>query len=116
MSLKTPFYYYDLTLLENTLQAMSNAVSNPNYKVHYAIKANSEDRILQIMQERGLGADCVSGNEIKKALEIGFAPQDIVFAGIGKTDEELALAISSGIHSINCESIEELEVINENYQ
>lgn len=113
MSVRTPFYYYDLTLLENTLQSMTEAINNPNFKVHYAIKANAEDRILQTIKDHGLGADCVSGNEIKKALEIGFEPQDIVLAGIGKSDEELDLAISQGIHSINCESIEELEVINE---
>lgn len=113
MSVRTPFYYYDLTLLENTLDSMTAAITNPNFKVHYAIKANAEDRILETIKKHGLGADCVSGNEIKKALEIGFNPKDIVLAGIGKSDEELELAISEGIHSINCESIEELEVINE---
>ena len=113
MSVRTPFYYYDLTLLENTLESMQSAIKNPNFKIHYAIKANAEDRILQTIKKHGLGADCVSGNEIRKALEIGFEPQDIVLAGIGKSDEELELAISQGIHSINCESIEELEVINE---
>ena len=112
MSVKTPFYYYDMDLLENTLQAMSEAISNPNFKVHYAVKANTEDRILKTIKNHGLGADCVSGNEIKKALELGFEPKDIVFAGIGKSDEELEIAISNKIHSINCESIEELEVIN----
>ncbi|UXX79944.1 diaminopimelate decarboxylase [Reichenbachiella carrageenanivorans] len=113
MSVKTPFYYYDLTLLENTLEAMSSAINNPNFKVHYAIKANAEDRILQTIKNHGLGADCVSGNEIKKAIALGFNPENIVFAGIGKSDEELDIAISNGIHSINCESIEELVVINE---
>lgn len=113
MATKTPFYYYDMHLLENTLETMYEAIPNDNYKVHFAIKANTEDRILETMKKQGLGADCVSGNEIKKALELGFDPKDIVFAGIGKSDEELALAISNGIHSINCESIEELEVINE---
>ena len=113
MSVKTPFYYYDLELLENTLCEMQESIFNPKFKVHYAIKANAEDRILETIHKFGLGADCVSGNEIKKALEIGFDTKDIVFAGIGKSDEELELAIANGIHSINCESIEELEVINE---
>lgn len=113
MTVNTPFYHYDMELLENTLQALKNAVPSPNFKVHYAIKANAEQRILEKIQQHGFGADCVSGNEIRKALEIGFDPNEIVLAGIGKTDEELELAISSGIHSINCESIEELEVINE---
>ena len=113
MTIKTPFYYYDLTLLESTLQTLKNALPRPNFKVHYAIKANAEDKILSKIQQHGLGADCVSGNEIKKALDLGFAPSDMVLAGIGKSDEELALAISYGIHSLNCESIEELKVIQE---
>lgn len=113
MSVKTPFYYYDLEILENTLCEMQESIFNPKFKVHYAVKANAEDKILQTIHKFGLGADCVSGNEIKKALEIGFDPKEIVFAGIGKSDDELELAISNGIHSINCESIEELEVINE---
>ncbi len=111
--LKTPFYYYDLDLLDQTLNTLKQAIPHPNYHVHYAIKANAEDRILSRIQQKGLGADCVSGNEIKKALETGFTPEQIVLAGVGKTDEELALAINNNIHSINCESIEELEVINQ---
>ncbi|MFY0625182.1 MAG: diaminopimelate decarboxylase [Reichenbachiella sp.] len=113
MTVNTPFYHYDMELLESTLQALQNAVPSPNFKVHYAIKANAEQRVLETIQRYGLGADCVSGNEIKKAIETGFDASEIVLAGIGKTDEELQLAISAGIHSINCESIEELEVINE---
>lgn len=111
--LKTPFYYYDLDLLDQTLEALKSAVPQSSYHVHYAIKANAETRILQKIKASGIGADCVSGNEIKKALEVGFKPNNIVLAGVGKTDEELALAIGNNIHSINCESIEELEVINQ---
>jgi len=113
MSIQTPFYYYDLQLLENTVDEMNNSFSNPNFKIHYAIKANSETRILNIVKNKGLGADCVSGNELKKALEVGFDAKNIVLAGIGKTDQELELAIANNIFSINCESIEELEVVNE---
>lgn len=113
MTLNTPFYHYDMELLEQTLEALQNAIPNPNFKVHYAIKANAETRVLETIKKYGLGADCVSGNEIRKALETGFESSEIVLAGIGKTDAELDLAISEGIHSINCESIEELEVINE---
>lgn len=111
--MKTPFYYYDLNLLHDTLDALSSAVEGSPFHVHYAIKANAEHRILKIIKEYGLGADCVSGNEIKRALEIGFDADSIVLAGVGKTDEELHLAIKNGIHSINCESVEELEVINQ---
>ncbi|MCV9387675.1 diaminopimelate decarboxylase [Reichenbachiella ulvae] len=113
MAVQTPFYFYDLELLENTLQALTDAVPSDNFKVHYAIKANAETRILETIRKYGLGADCVSGNEITKALECGFDASEIVLAGVGKSDAELNTAISNQIHSINCESIEELEVINE---
>ncbi|WP_255416162.1 MULTISPECIES: diaminopimelate decarboxylase [Reichenbachiella] len=113
MAVQTPFYYYDLALLENTLQALNDAIPSSKFKVHYAVKANAEDRILQTIQRYGLGADCVSGNEITKSIACGFNPSEIVLAGVGKSDAELHTAISNGIHSINCESIEELEVINE---
>lgn len=111
--LKTPFYYYDLNLLDRTLKALKSAITDNSYHVHYAIKANAETRILKKIIEYGLGADCVSGNEIIKAIDSGFSPKDIVLAGVGKTDEELTLAIKNNIHSINCESIEELEVIDQ---
>ncbi|PIB36503.1 diaminopimelate decarboxylase [Reichenbachiella sp. 5M10] len=113
MAIQTPFYYYDIELLEATLQSLTDAVPSSNFKVHYAIKANAEDRILKTIRKYGLGADCVSGNEITKALSCGFEANEIVLAGVGKSDAELHTAISNGIHSINCESIEELVVINE---
>ena len=113
MRVNTPFYHYDMELLENTLRSLNNAIPSPNFKVHYAIKANAEERILEMIQNHGFGADCVSGNEVKKAIEKGFNPKEIVLAGVGKSDNELIIAISNDIHSINCESIEELEVINE---
>ncbi|MFY0654152.1 MAG: diaminopimelate decarboxylase [Cyclobacteriaceae bacterium] len=111
--LKTPFYYYDLGLLNNTLSSLNDAISGKNYNVHYAIKANAEERVLSLIKDYGLGADCVSGNEVQRALDIGFEANEIVLAGVGKTDDELELAIGNNIHSINCESIEELEVINQ---
>ena len=77
MTVKTPFYYYDMELLENTLQTLNNAIPSPNFKVHYAIKANAEERVLELIRKHGFGADCVSGNEVLKALEKGFAPQEI---------------------------------------
>lgn len=111
--MKTPFYYYDLRLLEDTLLSMNDAVSGSPFHVHYALKANAENKVLEVIKKHGLGADCVSGNEMAKAIEIGFNSQDVVLAGVGKTDEELEFAITQNIHSINCESIEELEVINQ---
>ena len=109
----TPFYYYDMALLNQTLKSLKKATSQNSYHVHYAVKANAEPRILDTIKNAGLGADCVSGNEIQRALDVGFASEDIVLAGVGKTDDELSLAITNNIHSVNCESIEELEVIDQ---
>ena len=112
--LDTPFYYYDLELLHSTLQTIQRCTANlPQYHVHYAIKANANPRLLQIISAAGLGADCVSGGEIHAALQTGFNPSSIVFAGVGKTDREIILALEAGIHSFNVESLPELEVINE---
>ncbi len=109
----TPFYYYDLELLEDTLKAV-NSASNPyGYHIHYALKANSNHEILSLIQSYGLGADCVSGNEVKRAVETNFSSDKIVFAGVGKTDEEINIALDNDIFCFNCESIPELEVINE---
>lgn len=109
---KTPFYFYDMGLLQKTLFAIKDAADLYNFHLHYAVKANANERILQVIKNSGLGADCVSGNEIQTALNNGFSPRQIVFAGVGKTDEEIELAINSNIFSINCESVQELEVIN----
>ena len=111
-NLPTPFYYYDLGLLEENLQTLDRISSSFGYKVHYALKANANDRILKLIYGYGFGADCVSGNEVKKALDIGFPKNKIVFAGVGKTDEEINLALENEIQCINIESIQEMEVIN----
>ncbi len=111
--IETPFYYYDTELFEKSLNKLKSAASKYNYKVHYALKANANDRILETIKNFGFGADCVSGNEIEKAIEIGFPSDKIVFAGVGKTDKEIEFAIESSIFGFNCESIEEIEIINE---
>lgn len=109
---KTPFYFYDTGLLEATLQAL-NAASRPyHYHVHYALKANANPRLLSYIKAAGLGADCVSGNEVKRAAGCGFDPQQTVFAGVGKSDEEISDALSRNIFCFNCESMQELEVLN----
>jgi diaminopimelate decarboxylase len=110
--IETPFYYYDLDLLKKTLEAISNESSKRNYKIHYALKANSNDRILKLISSFGLGADCVSGNEITKAVETGFKNDEIVFAGVGKSDKEIRIALKNNISCFNAESKQELEVIN----
>jgi diaminopimelate decarboxylase len=110
---KTPFYIYDLELLDKTLDTAQKNAEKYNYHIHYALKANTNDRILKIIQEKGFGADCVSGNEVLKALETGFPPAQIAFAGVGKSDEEISIGLKHDIFSFNCESIQEIEVINE---
>ena len=111
--IETPFYYYDVELLKKTLSLAKSVSSRYGYKIHYAMKANVNDRILEIVRDTGFGADCVSGNEIKKAIEIGFPADEIVFAGVGKSDREIQFALDHNIHSFNCESLQELEIINQ---
>lgn len=111
-SIPTPFYYYDLELLQSTIAKLKKEADRYGHIVHYAVKANANNRILKIINENGLGADCVSGNEISKSLEIGFGNNDIVFAGVGKTDKEINLGLNNEIFCFNCESLQELEVIN----
>jgi len=112
-SLQTPFYFYDMDLLEQTANSLKTNAANHNIKVHYALKANSNFPILNLLVSKGFGADCVSGQEIERALKAGFNPEDIVFAGVGKTDEEIRFALEKGISCFNCESLHELMVIDE---
>ena len=109
---ETPFYLYDINLLRQTLESVVYESKKYDYKVHYAIKANSDDYLLGIIREYGLGIDCASGNEVRKAIEAGFDPKTIVYAGVGKRDKEIRYAIEQGILAINCESIEELQVVD----
>ncbi len=111
--LHTPFYLYDMGLLRQTLESVVYESKKYGYHVHYAIKANYDDRVLALIKEYGLGIDCASGNELRKAIEAGFDPKGIVYAGVGKRDHELDYAIDQKIMAINCESIQELEIINE---
>ena len=111
--LETPFYYYDLNLLEQTLNACNDAAKMHQFHVHYAMKANFNEAVLRKIKAIGFGADCVSGGEVKKAIEIGFSKDKIVFAGVGKSDKEIIDALESDIFCFNVESLQELEVINE---
>ena len=110
--LETPFYYYDIDLLKQTLNSIQAEIKDKPFYVHYALKANSNTRILQEISKQGFGADCVSGNEILRAVENGFDPQHIAFAGVGKTDKEINIALENNIFSFNVESIPELQAIN----
>ena len=110
---QTPFYWYDLDLLERTIAAASAAAEKYGIQVHYAIKTNSEPRIASMVAAAGFGVECVSGNEILLAKECGFAPEKMMFDGVGKTDWEIRTALEVGIGRFNIESLEELQVVNE---
>lgn len=112
-NLETPLYYYDMDLLKRTLEICRRELDKYGYKAHYALKSNINKRILALIKEYGFGADCVSGNEVMWAYEAGFAPEKIVFAGVGKTDKEIRQALEIGIFSFNCESIAEISIIDE---
>lgn len=111
--LETPFYYYNLDLLQETLSAAKAAADKRNFHVHYALKANFNPRVLEMVQAQGFGADCVSGNEVSKAIEVGFPASQITFAGVGKSDKEIRTALKHEIFAFNVESIQEMEIIDE---
>ena len=111
-SMETPFYAYDLGILHDCINAC-NAAKPDNFHVHYAIKANTQEKILSTLSANGFGADCVSFNEVKHALSNGFKSEKIVFAGVGKSDAEILGALENDIYCFNVESVQELEVISE---
>ena len=110
---RTPFYFYDLNLLQATLTEIKQCASQSHVHVHYAIKANANPEILKIIKENGFGVDCVSGGEVEAALNAGFAADKIVFAGVGKSDWEIDLGLDNNIACFNIESAAELDVIQE---
>ena len=113
-NLETPLYYYDTTVLQDTLDVIKKKLKDRDqYRVHYAMKANVNPDLLKIIKNNGFGADCVSGGEIRAAIQAGFAPNKIVYAGVGKADWEINLGLELDIFCFNVESIAELEVINE---
>ena len=112
--LETPYYYYDVNVLRETLSCINKEAGKyNNFCVHYAVKANANHKVLTIIRESGLGADCVSGGEIRAAIKAGFPTNKIVYAGVGKTDWEINLGLDYDIFCFNVESVPELEIINE---
>lgn len=109
----TPFYYYDLELLRATLEEIKKHGLSKGYHIHYALKANHQPRLLEEIRLAGLSADCVSGGEIQRALDCGFSPSQIAFAGVGKRDSEIRLGLENDIFCFNVESGQELHVIND---
>ncbi len=113
-NLATPFYFYDTTLLDQTLRAIIEQTAPfPAFQVHYAVKACTNPHVLTRIVEAGFGADCVSGGEIQVCIDAGFPASKIVFAGVGKADWEIRLALKAGIGFFNVESVPELEVIDQ---
>lgn len=110
-AVETPFYYYDIPVFRRTLEDLKRSSERYGIKVHYAVKANSEDRLLKMISEAGFGADAVSANEVLKAVECGFNPSGIMFAGVGKTDREIRTALTCGIGCFNVESLPEMDAI-----
>ena len=109
--LKTPFYFYDLDLLDKTILSLKESL-DPNYNVYYAIKANNNSKIIKLIKDHDLGIDAVSGEEINKSLNNSIKPKKIVFAGVGKTKDEIIFAIRKKIYLFNCESFDEISLID----
>lgn len=109
----TPFYYYDMDLFRKTVDYAAEMAGKYGIKIHYAVKANVERRLLEYISGKGFGADCVSGNEVLHAHECGFPGDKIVYAGVGKSDKEIYNALKIDIEAFNCESLQEIYVINE---
>lgn len=113
-SIRTPFYYYDTALLKDTInKVLEHLRHHPSWHMHYAVKANANPTLLHLISAAGFGADCVSGGEVVRAAACGFNPQDIVFAGVGKSDWEIDTALDLGIGCFNVESEAELLVLEE---
>lgn len=112
-TLETPFYFYDLDLLRETLNTVKTESKKYGYHVHFALKANNDKAVVKTIADAGFGADCVSGNEVQFAYDLGIPCHKIAFAGVGKTDKEIRTALEIGIFSFNCESIPEIEIINQ---
>lgn len=111
-SLSTPCYVYDLALLRRTLATISDASAGMPMRVHYALKANSNPRVVAEVANMGFGADCVSIGEVRHAIACGIPAGRCVYSGVGKTDAEILEALSLGIECFNVESLEELQIIS----
>ena len=105
---KTPLYVYSRERMESAYQDYAAAFRPVPHRICYALKANSSLALLKVFASLGAGADIVSGGELRQALRAGFPPGDIVFSGVGKTDEELSMGLAAGIGEFNVESESEL--------
>ncbi|MEM7098777.1 MAG: diaminopimelate decarboxylase [Pseudomonadota bacterium] len=112
----TPLYVYSAATVRQNIKEMSQAFAGLSHKIHYSVKANSNLAILQLCKEAGCGFDIVSGGELVRVLRAGGTPQDIIFSGVGKTTEEIDLALKLGIACFNVESDQELHRIKQRAQ
>jgi diaminopimelate decarboxylase len=108
----TPLYIYSAQTIQDHYKKLTTAFAPANPLICYSTKANSNLSVLNYMKEMGSGFDVVSGGELERVLKIGGDPKKVVFAGVGKTDEEIAFALEQEILLFNVESEEELENIN----
>ncbi len=104
----TPTFVYDAEGIRARYRALDRAMDGVPHRICFAVKANSNLAVLRLLATMGAGADIVSGGELLRVLAAGFAPADIVFSGVGKTDDELVAAIAAGVGHINVESVAEL--------
>jgi len=111
--LGTPFYCYCDATIRRHIRVFQDAFAGVDALTAYSVKANSNLAVIEIMASEGAGADVVSGGELKRARLAGVTPEKIVFSGVGKTREEMALALDEGIYQFNVESEPELSALND---
>ena len=109
----TPCYVYSTATLTRHARVIADAFKGQDCLIAYSVKANGNIAVLATLAKEGCGADVVSGGELRRALKAGIPADRIVFSGVGKTREEMALALQTGIHQFNVESAGELEVLSE---
>jgi len=108
----TPVYVYSAATIRDRYGRLSRMLASVPHRIHYTLKANSSFGVLQLLRELGAGVDVVSGGELFRALRAGFAPTDIIFGGVGKTEAELAQALDAEVLLINAESEAEVRIID----
>lgn len=111
-SVGTPTFVYSAGLIRERYHALDAALANVRHRVHYTLKANSSRAVLRVLAELGCGVDVVSGGELQRALRAGFIGADIIFGGVGKTDDELREALVTGVALINAESEAEVRAVS----
>src|SRR5690242_14632665 len=108
----TPAYVYSAATIRNRFEMLARTLAPVPFRIHYTLKANSTRAILQILRELGAGADVVSGGELYRARRAGFSPSDIIFGGVGKTEQELREALETGVFLVNVESEAEVRLLD----